>query len=275
MQATYTYKPVTELDDLLEIVDLQLNVWGEEVVTTLPQLVAAIHNGGVVIGAWIDNELVGFCYGFPGVAKGLKGIHLCSHMMAISAENRNQGIGERLKWEQRQWAIEYGYEKMTWTFDPLEIRNGYLNLVKLGGHVQTYIPSYYGEMGDKINEGLPSDRFLVEWDLKSSKVQQASLGDKNPPSFWNDYKRILDFRKVEDKIIPLHLKVIEENEKGYLLPVPKDCQKLKVSYPELVYQWRMTVRKLTNKLLGKGYTVVGVLRGEDVGYYVLESKREV
>ena len=45
---------------------------------------------------------------------------------------RNSGLGRRIKLFQRDDALAHGYELMEWTFDPLEIKNSYFNLERLG-----------------------------------------------------------------------------------------------------------------------------------------------
>ncbi|MDN4075328.1 GNAT family N-acetyltransferase [Fictibacillus terranigra] len=271
MQARFTYKIVTELEPLSDIVELQKSVWGEEVVTSAPQMVAAIHNGGIVIGAF-DNEshrLVGFCYGFAGYSQLSKKPYLCSHMMAIHPDYRNQGIGEHLKLKQREWAIGYGYEKIIWTFDPLEVKNGYLNLSKLGGYVKTYIEAYYGYMNDKLNKDTPSDRFLVEWDLLSEKVNYALRGNRNQAR-WKKYEKLFDIRFDGKHPIPCEDKSVEYYISGYLLPIPKEVQQMKKDAPDLVQEWRLHTRNKLNEALLNGYHVTGVIPEDDIAYYVLE-----
>lgn len=150
------YRAIAQVGELLEAVELQKIVWPSDMLTSLPQMAAAVMHGGSVIGAIANNRVLGFCYGFPGY-NGHEG-YLASHMMAIHPEHRDHGIGMRLKLEQRLWAISYGYRKIIWTYDPFETRNGYLNLCKLGGTVKKYIHAIYGA----DLQSLPTDRFMVE-----------------------------------------------------------------------------------------------------------------
>lgn len=274
MEIQLTYEMIVELDQLEEIVTLQKLVWGDEVVTSLPQMVAAIHNGGVVIGAKESggNNIVGFCYGFAGIDKNERKPHLCSHMMAIHPNYQNQGIGRKLKLKQREWAIDFGYEKITWTFDPLEVRNGYLNLCKLGGYVRKYIPDYYGLMGDKLNKGLSSDRFLLEWDLYSARSEQAAGGESISSEEWSGYSQFVDWKVVDSLPRPRYA-VSLKGEQGYLLAVPKSIQLMKQIEMELVKEWRFISKEMASQAFLNGYYLVGVLRSEDpVHYYVFEKK---
>ncbi|MEK5442270.1 GNAT family N-acetyltransferase [Fredinandcohnia sp. FSL W7-1320] len=273
MRVKFKCDVTEDIRELQETIHLQKMVWGDDTVTSLPQMVAAIHNGGVVVVAKsIDNQkIVGFCYGFAGYDNITKQTHLCSHMMAIDPEHRNHGIGKELKLVQRQWAIKNGYKKMTWTFDPLEIRNGYLNLCKLGGYVNIYIPDYYGNLEDKLNRGLPSDRFLIEWELASERAEIAASGDSIFDDGWEDYPSLLHWRLENNQLIPEDVQPLS-NHKGFLVAIPKEIQRIKNEKFDIVKKWRVKTRDLFTIAFFNGYKVVGVLRSEEpVHYYVLEK----
>ena len=134
------YRLVTDVRELVQMVELQKMVWGPDTLTSMQHMRAAILHGGSVIGAFHEGAVVGFCYGFIGYDG--KSPYVGSHMMAIHSEYRDRGIGMRLKLEQRLWAMQAGYGRIVWTFDPFESRNGYLNICKLGGTVSTYIENF-------------------------------------------------------------------------------------------------------------------------------------
>ncbi|MGP4081566.1 GNAT family N-acetyltransferase [Pseudalkalibacillus sp. R45] len=274
-QAKFRYDVVTDFDHLEEIVALQKAVWGEDVVTSLPQMVAANHNGGVVIAVFDDNKgrMAGFCYGFPGFSELSDKPYLCSHMMAINPDYQNQGLGEQLKFEQRKWAITYGYEKIVWTFDPLEARNAYLNLCKLGAYAKTYIKSVYGEMKDKVNIGIPSDRFHVEWDLHSPTVTAAANGKRNVQIEWKDYQKLVNIQWQDGIPVPDSLNHIGDGP-GHLLPVPANHRTIKESAPDVVMDWRMMIRHAAQKAFAADYKVVGILRDPSIAHYVLVQNRQ-
>jgi predicted GNAT superfamily acetyltransferase len=149
-------------------VDLQGRIWDPDMATPVHQLIAADSCGGVVLGAFQDDALVGFSYGFPAQRDGEVWLH--SHQTGVGAGLRDRRIGETLKWLQRDVALRHGYERITWTFDALQARNGYVNLVKLGAVADAYIADYYGELPDAMNEGLPSDRLWITWRLTDTRV---------------------------------------------------------------------------------------------------------
>jgi predicted GNAT superfamily acetyltransferase len=270
MLQTYLFKEIKELHHLQEAVKLQMETWGKEVISSLPQLVASIHNGGCVIGVFEDEHLIGFCYGFPGISETHPKPYLVSHMMAIHPDYRNQKLGEKLKFKQREWALNKGFDRMIWTFDPLEIKNGYLNLTKLGGYVKTYIKSYYGEMNDKLNKGTPSDRFLLEWELQSPVVIEASKGIKNTSPSWKNYPLSLNFSLNGEISYARSINEVS-NESGVLVPVPKQIQRLKKISPEAAINWRMEIRNAVNRLLSSDYILRGALLDTEMGYYVFEK----
>ncbi|MGH9566998.1 MAG: GNAT family N-acetyltransferase, partial [Candidatus Angelobacter sp.] len=92
------------------------------------------------------------------------------------------GLGRRLKLFQREDAIKLVYELMEWTFDPLEIKNAYLNLVRLGAITRRYSVNHYGFSSSPLQGGLPTDRLIAEWWLKSERVVNL-LDRSRPPQF--------------------------------------------------------------------------------------------
>lgn len=262
------YHTMTTAPQMVEMEDLQRSIWGESSISPVPQLMAAIHNGGVVIAAYHDEKPVGFCYGFAGFKQGKA--HLCSHMLGILPEYRDWGIGKQLKLSQREWAIDNGYDKMTWTYDPLEARNAYLNLCKLGGTVKTYLESYYGDMGDGINKGLPSDRFLLEWDLRSERVFNSINVAPIERMEWREYPYVLDWELSGEQPRPV-IRLGLGDHAGILLSVPAAIQKLKQEHLAVAMEWRLALRNLCQEAFSQGYVVVGLLKNDEaVHAYVLE-----
>ncbi len=263
------FNVLTDHDSLKEVVVLQKMVWGEEAITSHPHFIASITHGGVVIGAYDQCKLTGFCYGFPGFKNGRS--YLCSHMMAIHPDYRDAGIGNHLKWKQREWAIANGYDKIVWTFDPLETRNAYLNLVKLGGYSKTYIESFYGEMNDNLNRGLPSDRLLIEWDIGSDRVLKAIEGMVASDPNGYSYPRLLDWEMNGTYPKPIIRESNLESD-GYLLAVPSNIHIMKQEEIDLAKEWRYALRQQFQLGLSKGFTVTGLIRSKEPVHYYVVSK---
>jgi predicted GNAT superfamily acetyltransferase len=163
-------RPCHGLPEMRACVALQKEVWNFTDVELVPLriFVVAEKIGGQVIGAFETDELVGFAFALPGFRAGHAYLH--SHMLAVRAGYRNAGLGRRLKLAQRDEALSRGFELMEWTFDPLEIKNSYLNIEKLGAIARRYNVNQYGITSSPLQGGLPTDRLVAEWWLKSDRV---------------------------------------------------------------------------------------------------------
>jgi predicted GNAT superfamily acetyltransferase len=142
--------------------------------------VLATKIGGHLIGAFDGAELIGFALAIPGMRNGHSYLH--SHMLAVRQRYRNAGLGRRIKLFQRDDALARGFELMEWTFDPLEIKNAYLNVEKLGAIARRYNVNQYGVTSSPLQGGLPSDRLVAEWWMKSKRVA-ALVEGKGLPKF--------------------------------------------------------------------------------------------
>ena len=133
---------------------------GTEITPNLMQ--AMVHGGAYLSGAFIDGNCIGAAFAFPATTGGL---HLHSHMAAVTDKYRDQGIGYALKIDQYTWAKKNNYSEISWTFDPLVARNAKLNLLKLGVDIAAYYPKFYGEMPDAVNAGDETDRVMASWKI--------------------------------------------------------------------------------------------------------------
>jgi predicted GNAT superfamily acetyltransferase len=170
------------LDELRACVALQKEVWNFTDAELIPlrMFVVAEKVGGQVMGAFAGSEMVGFALSVPGTRSGH--VYLHSHMLAVRKDHRNSGLGRRLKLLQREDALARGIELIEWTFDPLEIKNAYLNIEKLGAITRRYNINQYGITSSPLQGGLPSDRLIAEWWLKSKRVETLLSTGKNPPA---------------------------------------------------------------------------------------------
>jgi predicted GNAT superfamily acetyltransferase len=165
-----------KLADMQACFALQKEIWKFSDADLIPvrMFVVASKIGGQVIGAFDANDLVGFAIAIPGVRNGRSYLH--SHMLAVRQEYRNGGLGRRLKLWQRDDALQRGFELMEWTFDPLEIKNAYLNIEKLGAIARRYNVNQYGITSSPLQGGLPTDRLVAEWWMKSERVGNILAG---------------------------------------------------------------------------------------------------
>lgn len=160
------------LEELRACVALQKKVWNFSDADLVPlrMFVVAEKIGGQVIGAFDRSQLVGFSLSLPAMQDGKSYLH--SHMLAVSDKYRNAGLGRKLKLFQREDALRRGYDLIEWTFDPLEIKNAYFNIERLGAIARRYIVDQYGASSSPLQGGLPTDRLIAEWWLKSDRVKR-------------------------------------------------------------------------------------------------------
>jgi len=155
---------------------LQKEVWKFTDAELVPVRMFVLANkiGGQVMGAFDGTEMVGFALAIPATRN--RHLYLHSHMLAVRQAYRNGGLGRKLKLFQREDALTRGFELMEWTFDPLEIKNAYLNIEKLGAIARRYNVNQYGITSSPLQGGLPSDRLVAEWWLKSKRVESVLAG---------------------------------------------------------------------------------------------------
>ena len=266
MNSTVEVRQIKTIEELEQVQQLEKAVWGDPAIP-IHQTLTAVKNGGIVVGAYENNQLVGFSYGFPGFVNGKP--YLCSHMLGIDENYRGQGIGEFLKKEQKNAAIEMGYDLLTWTYDPLESVNAFLNLTKLKAICSTYVKNCYGEMKDGLNQGLPSDRFQVEWWITNPYIEEKHQDDlaaiERVP-----YVQTADGLPQLADVDPSSY----FNYEALLIPVSNQFQQMKKDYPELALDWRLKTRDLFESLFKNGFAAVRVVKTEDepVHYYLLKKR---
>jgi len=170
------------LEEMRACVALQKEVWNfsDAELVPLRLFVVAEKVGGQVIGAYQGADLVGFGLAIPGFRNGHSYLH--SHMVGVRKDHRDGGLGRRIKFFQRDDALARGFELIEWTFDPLEIKNAYLNLERLGAITRRYTVNQYGITTSPLQGGLPTDRLVAEWWLKSKRVKGALHGQAREPS---------------------------------------------------------------------------------------------
>ncbi|WP_053074971.1 GNAT family N-acetyltransferase [Ornithinibacillus californiensis] len=244
-------KTIAELEQMQAVEEA---VW-QDAATPIHQTLTVFHNGGVLIGAFLGEKMIGFQYSFAGFDG--KEAYLVSHSLGILPEYRKSGLGEKIKLKQAEVAAEKGYSKMIWTFDPLESVNAYLNLHKLGGSAVSYKENHYGTMEDGLNKGLATDRFLVEWDFQEPIASLANSFDTSRLLLEMDLERNPKRTTVS----------FDGDGDVWFVAIPENMQKIKVESLDLASEWRMCTREVFQLLFSNGYQAKDVIRGENVSYY--------
>lgn len=174
---TIEFRELRTAEELAQMPVLESRVWNTpNELVQVNMLVATISEGGMAIGAFDGDRLVGSVYGFATRQPNV----LHSHYLAVDPDYRRGGLGIALKQQQRDWCLANGHSVMRWTFDPLQLGNAHLNLRSLGAIGVGYYPNLYGPMGG-INGGLPSDRLVVEWDLVGPRFSGSEWTDVAVP----------------------------------------------------------------------------------------------
>jgi len=158
-----TIRPLTEISEFEECLQLQREIWGMADIDLIPARSYAVqtHIGGLVLGAFDEDRLIGFVNATPGIRDGMSYWH--SLTLAVAPDHWKMGIGSQLKLAQRDQARQRGIRLIQWTFDPLQSKNAYFNVQKLGVILRRYYVNLYGRMTSKLNEGLDTDRVIAEW----------------------------------------------------------------------------------------------------------------
>lgn len=268
-------RPLETLAEYKAAERLQQEVWGYDDITVipLPQLMTAAKFGGLCLGVFDGPRLVAFLYGFVGLKDG-RPIHVSQRMAALP-EYQNRGLGERLKRAQRDHILRQGLRWSRWTYDPLETRNAHLNLVKLGGIVRTYLVDLYGPISGRINEGLPTDRFEVEWFVRSRHVA-AALEGRHPVRETPGVDPGALLTRAEPReggvVVPVGLNDLPGRAEGtWYVEAPSDIQAIKQKDGALALDWRLVLRRAFQGLFERGFAATGVVRfdgGRRVAYRV-------
>ncbi|NPV67189.1 MAG: GNAT family N-acetyltransferase [Anaerolineae bacterium] len=261
------YRPIITSSEIEQTVDLHGQVWGASDRDAIPAHVlhAINHAGGLLLGAFDGSQLVGFALAFPAVLEGE--LLLWSHATGVLPAYQGRGIGRQLKWLQRDWALEQGYNCIGWTYDPLQAKNANFNIAVLGCICNRYLDDFYGEVDDDLNRGLPTDRFEVRWWLSTERVWRCAAGAA----------LALDM----DGVTPVLVQTAS-GEPGQIT-WPAGETTVAVEIPERISQahgqslshalaWRMATRQVFHRLFAMGYVVEGFVRSQSCPvhcYYIL------
>ena len=269
-------RDVSETVDLHQCEAIQEEAWGygDREMVPASQFRAVQQAAGMVLGAYRDDLMLGFAYGFlardPDHGKGRLGgagsqgsLGLHSHMVAVRPEHQSSGIGRKLKWAQREWCLARDLSWMHWTFDPIQAKNARLNLHHLGGYSERYLVDFYGVLGGRLSGSQPSDRLLVQWDLDAPEVVARAqhfatglpLADPEPT-----HASVL--LGASDSGWPALAAMDSSRFPSVVsIAVPTDATALLRDDPEHARAWRLAVREAMVGALHGGFRVTGFAEG--------------
>jgi len=262
--------------DLESVLRLEKEVWGLDDADVIPLTLAVALKaaGSMWLGAFDDNQLVGFALAFPSLEGGTAGFH--SHMLAVRASHRGRNLGYELKLAQRQGALARDIKEMTWTFDPLRSRNAHLNFHRLGVVCDSYRIDFYGPQTSSPLHRNGTDRLWVTWHMADSRVEERLKG-KNARAEVMDALLHLeplvrfngDGRPAEGdlaKALARHRIAIE---------IPGDIDPIEREDPGRARTWRLATRAAFTEALRAGFIVKEFCRSirgqQGPGAYLLEK----
>jgi predicted GNAT superfamily acetyltransferase len=269
-------RDLTTLDEFRKVEELEGLIWGRVDLVPVVILAVSVRRGAVLVGAWDDEQLVGFVYSFPALRRGEAGASHWSHMLGVHPDQRGAGLGRALKLAQRERVLALGLDLIEWTFDPLQAENAHLNFVKLGVVVEEYEENVYGESPSPLHGGLPTDRFVCQWWIRRPHVVRRLDSSA------------LSMVASEAALAPVVNRTAASG--GWIAPagfdpdvrsprigvdIPGDYTRMLSEDPSLALRWRLETRAIFAKYLDAGYRVVDFTQDEarTRGRYLLTTIR--
>lgn len=265
-------REIREISEMRAVEELQSEVWGCSDREIFPSIALRpmVEVGGVLLGAFDRREMVGFVFGFPGIEAGRPTLH--SDMLAVKPQYRSQRLGYKLKLAQRECALAKGIDRITWTFDPLQSLNAYLNFAKLGVVADRYKIDYYGNTSSVLHK-TGTDRLWVTWFLESERVRKRILSEPKTKEVPPDVGGLPSLLRVSESNEPLSADTLL-NERC-LIEIPAEIDTLVQSDVDLATRWREATRRVFTRALDAGYVVEEFYRveksGRNAGGYLLLS----
>lgn len=234
-------RPLYQFEEFVEAVRLQQTIWGFDDIEMLPLRSFVVYEkiGGQLFGAYDGDEMVAFLIAVPGIKPGPRP-YLHSHMLGVLPAYRDAGIGRRLKLRQREEALARGIELIEWTFDPLELKNAFFNLERLGAIVRRYAENQYGLTASPLHGGLPTDRCIAEWWIDSPRARAVLAGETVA-------------RRTTERIV-----------------FPSDMARIRSEDPGRAREIQKINGEKFQRAFERGLAVTGFERSETEGIYLLE-----
>jgi len=270
---------LSTLADCRAVVGIQEAVWGRDGETVPASvLFVSAKRGGVLIGAFEQagadaaprlEDLVGFVWSLPGIREPGERTHW-SHMLGVLPLFRGAGVGERLKWAQRERVLAQGVELVEWTFDPLQAANAHFNLNVLGAVGASYGVDVYGSLAGPLHRGTPTDRLIVDWAIGSPHVDRRRRARAGDPD--------LAVRSADVASAPILIRTTPVAEwvavaaveprfdtRRVSVPVPPRFSEMQQQATDLAMAWRLAAREVMTAAFDAGYRAVDFLRDREAG----------
>jgi predicted GNAT superfamily acetyltransferase len=268
-----TYRDLTTLEEYAAVVDLERAIWGPgyDEVVPVPILAVSVKRGGILIGAFTEDRLVGFVYSLPGIKQGKP--TQWSHMLGVVDAFRSAGVGYELKCRQRERTLAMGLDLIEWTYDPMQAMNAHLNFAKLGVVVEEYEENVYGESTSPLHRGNPTDRFVAQWWIRKTDVERRlaaagpltlGTGEVAAARPVNSVAAAGDWLESVDVDLSL-------DARRLVVDIPMGFTEMLARAPDLALAWRICTRAIFTTYFDRGYRAVDFLldRPARKGTYLL------
>ena len=255
---TLTYRDLTTLEEFAEVVELERQIWGPGYVEVVPVpiLAVSVHRGGILIGAFDGDRMIGFVYSLPSIKD--KKPTQWSHMAGVLSDYRSAGLGRTLKVLQRERTLAMGLDLIEWTYDPLQAMNAHLNFAKLGVICEEYAENIYGTSNSPLHQGNPTDRFVAEWWIRKPHVERRLAGGGLPTLRASELAGAPRANRLAPtgewlESVDVDLSI---DARRILVEIPMGFTEMLSSAPELALAWRICTRAIFTTYFDRGYKAV-------------------
>jgi predicted GNAT superfamily acetyltransferase len=262
-------RPLTTLEECRQVAALERTVWGyadAEDIVPPPVLVVSITRGGILLGAFDDGGIMrGFVYSMPAIKDGRP--TQWSHMLGVTPEVRAAGLGARLKFAQRQAALDMGLDLIEWTYDPLQAANAHLNFARLGIVVEEYAENMYGDSSSPLHAGTPTDRFVAAWNIREPHVERR-VGSQRVPIVRDSsvaHAPVVNPAIDAEPWLRPGASNLSLDARRVLVEIPIGFSEMLERDRPLANDWRLSTRQIFQHYFARGYRAVDFFLARDAG----------
>jgi predicted GNAT superfamily acetyltransferase len=251
------HRDLTTLEDFHAVERLESEIWGPIDLVPVPILAVTVQRGGVLVGAFDGERLIGFVYSFPALKAGEQKPSHWSHMLGVHPDHRRSGLGRELKLAQRDRVLALGLDLVEWTCDPLQAVNAQLNFVALGTVVEEYEQNVYGESTSPLHGGIATDRFICQWWIRKPHVERRIRGGvlRAVSHELMTAPVVNQVKPSGDSIVPDGVD-LDRVEPRVMVDIPMDFTAMLAADPARALEWRLQTRAVFTHYLAAGYRVV-------------------
>jgi predicted GNAT superfamily acetyltransferase len=275
-----TISPFRGLADYKSCVDIQREVWRFEDMDIYPigMLIAAQNCGGIALGAYNSiGEMIGFVFSILSMEEG--GLAQHSLLLAVRQAYRNFNVAYKLKLAQRKECLKRKIKTIAWEIDPMQPLNAFFTLGKLGATANAYVEDFHGESTSVLHRGLPTDRFVVRWNIEANAVEERIESGSPRHDLRKELKRYKVINRLEDvapgMTISSPLK-LNSTEDRLLFEIPYNLPEIKNRDLGIALEWQGKLRQAFRHYFNKDYSATDFWVAEEEGhlraFYFLEKK---